>query len=323
MTEGRGVSWTDVEHYLSKGQATDFPLSDASASPRVSYVVRHGGSDIALHVDLGPRDRLPQSPLSTVRVEQIADGRRRMARICTTRPELLRDFHDFVSAIADRIVGHGRTLDRAFAETVRAWSALLDRPRALAAEKRIGLLGELTALNALAAHDGWYAAVDSWTGPTGEEHDFGLPGFDLEVKTTASERRRHSVHGLHQLDPTPGRPLWLASLQLTRGGTGGRTLAESAQAVRTAVREHAPAALDRLDHTLATAGWSEDLPDDERWTLRTAPLLLTSSALPRLNFSALSGEAHERISAVQYVMDLTGIEPSPDSPAEPAEFRIP
>lgn len=247
----------------------------------------------------------------------------RMARISTTQVALMRDFHDLLTAVADRIVTHGRTLDQAFEETVRAWSALLSRPRGLSAQKRLGLIGELATMRCIAGEYDWETAVEAWTGPEAEEHDFGLPGYDLEVKTTASERRRHTIHGIGQLDSTPGRPLWFVSVQLTRGGANGRTLAECVRAVRAAVGDQAPASLNRLDRQLAISGWVEDVSDDERWTPRSDPTLLDSSALPRLDASSLSDFAWERISDVQYTIDITGLHPTLEPPSVLTEFRLP
>lgn len=324
MSESKHVRWTEVEYFLGKGQATTFPLSDPSAHPEVSYVVGHGGRDIALHVELDRRHRPPRSSMPTIQIEQIAERGMRMARIRTTQITLMRDFHDFLSAIADRIVTHGRTLSQAFEETIRAWSALLNQPRGFSTEKRIGLMGELAVLRSLAQEYSWATAVESWTGPEAEEHDFGLPSFDLEVKTTASEQRRHTIHGIGQLDPTPGRPLWFASLQLTRGGTHGRTLTDCVHAVRSSVTDHAPASMSRLDSKLAAVGWSNDLPDDERWTPRSQPLLLDSSAVPRLDPSVLHTSAAERISNVQYTIDVTGLSSTIEAPSTAlAEFQLP
>ncbi|MFD9329131.1 PD-(D/E)XK motif protein [Streptomyces sp. NPDC060065] len=322
-SSGPHVAWTDVEYYLGQGQATTFPLSRPGAHPQVSYVVEHGGRDIALHVELDRHGRAPSATLPTIRIDRIADPSRRYARIRTDRAELIRDFHDFLCAVADRIVMHGRSLDQAYAETIRAWSALLDRPRSLSLEKRIGLIGELGVLSTLSNEYGWAAAVESWTGPDGEEHDFGLPGYDLEVKTTASEQRRHTIHGINQLTPAPSRSLWLASLQVTRGGTDGRTLAECARAVRAEVAEHAPASLARLDRQLTASGWSEVSPDDERWTLRSPLLLLDADELPRLDLSVLPEVARGRISSVTYVLDVTHLPASPQPPSALADFRLP
>ncbi|MFI6465407.1 PD-(D/E)XK motif protein [Streptomyces sp. NPDC050538] len=324
MTDSKYVPWAEVEYFLGKGQATTFPLSRPSSHPEVSYVVGHGGLDIALHVELDRRHRPPRSSMPTIRIDQIAERGMRLARIRTTQITLMRDFHDLLSAVADRIVTHGRTLDQAFAETVRAWSALLNQPTGFGTEKRIGLMGELAVLNCLANEYSWGTAVESWTGPEGEEHDFGLPGFDFEVKTTASEQRRHTIHGVGQLTPTPGRPLWFASLQLTRGGTHGRTLTDCAHAVQASVAEHAPAFSAALDSKLAAAGWSNDLPDDERWTPRTQPLLLDASAVPQLDPTVLPESVRERISNIQYTTDVTGLQPSTEPPSTALdEFRLP
>ncbi|MFB6775615.1 PD-(D/E)XK motif protein [Streptomyces sp. NPDC056337] len=227
------LPWTTVEHYLGRGLGASYRLSTYD-EPLVSYEIADGGRGIALHVELGEHHRLPRSLLPAVRVDQIAWAGKRLARLTTPDPELLRDFHDLLLAVADRMVVDGRPLSRAFDETVHGWSTLLGRPRGMSPERRLGLHGELAVLARLARTIGWLTALDAWVGPAGEEHDFALSDVDLEVKTTASESRKHTIHGLGQLTATPGRPLWFASLRLTRGGAGGRTLAESVKATRDA-----------------------------------------------------------------------------------------
>ncbi|MGY0486322.1 PD-(D/E)XK motif protein [Streptomyces sp. WG-D5] len=322
MTEPSGaprarVSWDEVTGYLERGQATTFPLGTA---PSVEYVVGHGGDHIALHVGLDSRQQPPRTAFPLIRIDQIRENGARKARIRTNDPSLLRDFHDLITAIADRVVTHGRTLDQAFAETVRAWTALLGQPRELSTEKRIGLLGELTVMRALASAHGWEKAVTAWTGPDDEEHDFGLPGYDVEVKTTASEKRRHAVHGLGQLDPASGRALWFVSLQLTRGGAEGVTLADTVAAVSAEVAERAPASLGRLEHGLTAVGWSRTQEDDERWVARSAPLVLDSPVLPRL---PLADAVPERIGSVQYVIDVGGLVPTTEPPAPLTDLQLP
>lgn len=321
------TSWVDVEHYLHTGQSTSFPLRTARG-PRVDYVVTDDRS-IALHLELGPRQRLPHSPLPLVRIDEIAQNGIRMARLRLTQERLLRDFHDLLNAVADRVVAHERTPDQAFNETVRAWSALLERPRTLDIRKRIGLMGELAVLNSLADEHGWETAVEAWTGPLATEHDFGLLDHDIEVKTTSSVRRHHTVHGLGQLAPVDGRPLWLVSFQLTRGGAHGRTLTQCIAAVRNRVAQAAPAVVAHFDSRLAVRGWCSDTPDDERWTIRPTPLVLpVDDRLPRLTpalFDALPQDARECIDDVTYRIDLTHKVPvsSPEPPAALRAFRLP
>ncbi|MGW1651214.1 PD-(D/E)XK motif protein [Streptomyces atratus] len=324
MTDGPYVPWSSVEHFLGASQATSYRLSAPAAHPEVSYVVGDGGRDIALYVELDRRSKPPISPLPLIRIDQIAERGMRMARIRTTQATLVRDFHDLLNAVADRIVTHDRTLDQAFGETVRSWSALLNRHRGLDTEKRIGLIGELTALSAIARSEGWQTAIESWKGPYGEEHDFGLPGFDAEVKTTSSEQARHTIHGLGQLTPTGDRPLWLVSLQVTRGGVDGRTLTDCVRSVRDQVTEQAPASLGRLDRQLAAVGWDPEHPDDERWHLRHAPIpLAVDEQLPHLDIASIPAQFRDRIRDVTYTLDVSGIAPSPKAPPVLADFLLP
>ncbi|MEU9090057.1 PD-(D/E)XK motif protein [Streptomyces sp. NPDC048428] len=322
MTDAPFVPWTSVEHFLGANQATTYRLSAPAAHPEVSYVVGDG-HEIALHVELKSRHKPPKSPLPMILIDQIAERGMRMARIRTTQAALVRDFHDLLNAVADRVVTHGRTLEQAFGETVRAWSALLDQPRKLRVEKRIGLLGELSALSAVArAHD-WYTALASWKGPDREEHDFGLPDFDFEVKTTASERRQHTIHGLGQLTPTGDRPLWLVSLQITRAGSGGHTLAHCVRAIRDQVIEHAPTSVDHLDRKLRASGWKSDEPDDERWQWRHSPLaLVVDSELPRMDTDSVPAEFRHRLRDITYNLDVTGLAATPEPPSELTDFRL-
>ncbi|WP_245687322.1 PD-(D/E)XK motif protein [Streptacidiphilus griseoplanus] len=320
------MAWTDIEYYLDRGLATTVRMNGL-ARPRVDYVVTP--HDVALQVELGPHQKPPRSGLPMILIDQVAVEGRRMARIRTSEPLLLRDFHDLLCAVADRIVHHHNGLDEAFAETVRAWTALMNRPRHLEAERRLGLTGELTVLHALGLDPrvGWREAVAAWVGGEAEEHDFALAEYDVEVKATASEQRRHVVHGAGQLTPKPKRALWLVSLQLTRGGASGRTLGECVAAVREQVRAHAPGQLKVLDTHLAGYGWDPSAADDERWSLRSAPLVLPVDArLPKIDeglLGTLSPELRARVSDVRYRVDLTGLVPAAHPPRPLTTLRLP
>ncbi|WP_329385060.1 PD-(D/E)XK motif protein [Streptomyces sp. NBC_01351] len=326
MTDAGGspeLPWSTVEHYLGARQAAGYRLSAPISERTVWYEIGDGGQEISLQVELDRHQQPPRSSLPAVAIDQVWRDGTRMARIRTTHVGLMRDFHDLLIAVADRVVTGERDLAQAFEETVHAWGRLLDRPRGLGVERRIGLHGELAVLYAVARSHGWARAVDSWTGPKGEQHDFGLPGADLEVKTTASEVRRHTVHGVHQLTETPGRPLWFASLQLTRGGLGGCSLRESVAEVIRDARAADRIASVRLEDALAAGGWSEGDPDDERWTLRTAPLLVPADQLPRLTESMIPLSVREHVSSIDYRMDVTHLSSVPGSPVDLTEFRLP
>ncbi|MER7909023.1 PD-(D/E)XK motif protein [Streptomyces sp. NPDC096068] len=318
------VSWSSVEHYLGARQETSYRLSRSASHPEVTYAVTDAGTGIALYVELKGRHRPPTSPLPSILIDTVAERGKRMARIRTTQETLLRDFHDLLNAVADRIVVRNRTLDQAFSETVRAWSALLGRSRDISVARRIGLMGELAVLASVAEAQGWPTALESWKGPDGEEHDFGLSDIDVEVKTTSSEHRRHTVHGIGQMSPTTARELWLVSIQLTRGGSHGKTLSDCAHTIRRRVSENSPASLDRLDHKLMAAGWDPEFPDDERWHLRNTPVpLRVDATIPHLDDSVIPSGMHHRIDDITYTIDVSGLPPSAGAPSVLADISIP
>ncbi|GLX40279.1 PD-(D/E)XK motif protein [Streptomyces lavendulae] len=327
MTDGGGdvpeLPWSTVEHYLGERQAASYRLSPPAAERAVWYEIADGGRAVSLQVELSRHQQPPRSSLPAVTIDQVHRNGTRMARIHTTQVTLMRDFHDLLIAVAGRVVTGDRDLGQAFEETVHAWSELLNRPRGLGVERRIGLHGELAVLRSVARTHGWAEAVDAWTGPKAEQHDFGLPSFDLEVKTTASEERRHTIHGIRQLTETAGRPLWFASIQLTRGGLGGRSLGESVSTVLHDARAAHRIASTRLEGALASCGWSENEPDDERWTLRTEPLLVPADRLPRLTVSMIPPAVREHISSVDYRIRVDHLSPVSDSPVDLTDFRLP
>lgn len=320
-TRFSAVAWSAVEEYLAEGLQVSYPLATDDSGPVVAYDIAEGG--VALFVGLKGKERAPYSPLPSVRVEPVVHHNRRMARFSASRPELLRDFHDLAMSVAERIVGGGRPVAAAFEETVEAWGALLRRSRGLGPQQRIGLHGELAVLQSLAEREGWPAAVRSWVAPENEQHDFALADYDLEVKTTTSERRHHTVHGAGQLTETPGRSLWFVSVRLTRGGAAGRTLRDSVNEMRAAVNIADSEAARRLDTALETVGWSPDQADDERWVLREEPLVLNAMSMNRITPDMLPTTGHGHIMDVSYTVDVTDAPSASDAPVDLSSLRLP
>ncbi|MFT2019566.1 PD-(D/E)XK motif protein [Streptomyces sp. 796.1] len=319
------VEWATVAGYVDDGTPALIPLA---GEPRIEFFVDAYGARTGLRIALGPTDRVPLSGLTAVVVRPVEAHGRRMLEVATAERSLFRDFHDLLQGIADRVRREGYGPARAFTETLASWTELLARTRRVGEEQRIGLLGELYALEWFAHHVGWPVALTSWRGPDSEEHDFGLPEYDVEVKSTAGERRVHSVRGTTQLVPTGNRPLWLLSLQFTRGGSAGHSLGERVREVREQVAQHAPELSQRLTELLARCDWLGPLaaaPDPERWSLRSAPLVLSAAdpRVPRLGpqaLAALDGEARQRLVALSYGIDLTGL---PDAVDAPPALRFP
>lgn len=223
-------------------------------------------------------------------------------------------------SIVDQIQLFGKSLSAAVAEALHRHGALFSARRGLSQDQEIGLLGEILLLEYLIEKLGPQAALASWLGPAGEEHDFALPGqTHLECKTTTSERRIHMVTGLTQLVKPLDGQLLLLSTQLTPAGAGrGRTLVNVVEEIR----RSAGAQLSTLDARLAGLDYHEtaDLITT-KWTLRSAPRCYRVDAtFPALTPTRLAAAVpqHTLIRDVRYRIDVTDLPPTapPDTLAD-------
>jgi hypothetical protein len=257
----------------------------------------------------------PVNTLAHVAVKTLVESGNRFIEISTTDPRLVVDGYAMLMAVADRIQFDGcKPLD-ALDETLKTWASILSTRTRLTAEAEVGLFGELLVLRALLETGA--ADALAWRGGFGEEHDFGFTHADAEAKATSGERRRHWIHGLTQLVATGETPLWLLSLQLTRGGDQqGETLPGLIDDVSSLADA---AGRSRIEANLARIGWKEEQRDlfDERWRLRTTPLALrVDDDFPRLTPSILinAGVDTSRLRQVSYEVDLTDEMASPSPP---------
>lgn len=319
------VPWENVAHYLRARQPVIFPVSSAPARV-ITYEVDGTDASVSLLVELARGERCPRSPSLNIEVTEVASRGIRCARIRTTSPELIRDFHDLAFAVADRIVRDKAPLIRALRDTIRSWHRLID-VRTANLGRQVGLHGELAVLYSIAQDRGWETAIAAWVGPHGEVHDFSLSEFDLEVKTASSETRKHTVNGVEQLTPKTGRALWFASIQLARGGAAGRSLSQSIDTCLDAARAVSPDLEARLAQALTAADAESlaltDSEAEDRWVVRSEPLVLRSSDTPHIDPVTFLANTPDRISHVTYDIDLTGLPPSTDSPVDLQDIQLP
>jgi hypothetical protein len=96
------------------------------------------------------------------------------------------------------------------------WRELLERPdpRLLGPQQLAGLFGELLLVKDLVELSP-SSALDAWTGPAKDQHDFTRESVAVEVKTTTvREGRVVQIHGAQQLEPPLGGYLYLAFVRL-------------------------------------------------------------------------------------------------------------
>ncbi|MET8322903.1 PD-(D/E)XK motif protein [Micromonospora sp. NPDC005189] len=311
----RHVSTEGFDRYLDSGVPIVLPIR---GMPEVHIFIEPLKSELGLRVEAEPDSQAPDTGLRNI-VARIAvrDGKRFLEVVVTMAP-LFRDAYPVLCSMADRIQLGGLSPSSALRATLDKLSSLLRAPDWMSREREVGLFGELLVLGGLIGSRGLSNAAQAWRGGQAEEHDFGLPNLDAEVKTTTGERRTHWVGSLTQLVPTRGRPLWLISHQVTAAGAGrGHTLPDLVDNIR--LQLGSGVARDSFEVTLSGSGWQED--DRERlgtrWTRRAeSHAYAVVGAFPRLTSDALrhSDLPLDRMPEVRYRIVLDGLESEEDVP---------
>lgn len=216
----------------------------------------------------------------------------------------------------------GASFRHAVSESVQGLKGILASRRRMTEEKEAGLIGELIVLeHILDSHDE-DQALQAWLGPLSEEHDFGFTGFDAEVKTTRSEGRSHVIGSETQLQPAPGRPLYLISVQITAAGNAaeGFTLPERIDAVR----DYLEKGRRTFDKALGDLGWADADADlyRGRFQVRSAPrAYLVNDEFPAITNNKLEHAIPQRplVSAISYRVDVSHL-PFASAPAPLNDF---
>jgi len=106
-------------------------------------------------------------------------------------------------------------------ERLLQWQgALRARRDGLSRDAIIGLIGELTVLEALATSMPPLSAVNAWKGPEDGVQDFRAEGIAIEVKATAGSHALVPITSLDQLDARALRRLALAVVRLVEDPAG-------------------------------------------------------------------------------------------------------
>jgi hypothetical protein len=221
---------------------------------------------------------------------------------------------DIFTVVASEIVDAiGRAPGSAVAvsiETLNRWRELLESPtsRLLGPDQLAGLFAELVVLSHLARRT--RSALELWTGPEHDQHDFVSGQVHLEVKaTTVREGRSAEIHGVEQLDARTPAMLWLAFFRLDSG--------EAGQSVPDLIEKIIGLGVDRraLADALARAGYDVRhsveyrLP---RLEIRERRVYPVDDTFPRIIPSSFSdGSMPAGVMRLRYYIDLTNEPPTP------------
>jgi len=302
-----------LDKYFRSGTVTTHL---ACESPQVIIRIDGHGQKISL---LTPHTGVVQDTTEMKRVStglEIREGSE-WARITVDARNMYTEAYGLMLSVVQAMHG-GATFAAATSAAMTNMKALLAAKPRISEEKQVGLLGELLLFRALLDAYDEFTVIDWWLGPLAEERDYAFPAFDAEVKTTLGESRIHVIHGAGQLEPSPGRSLWLVSIQVTRAGgdPNGVALPRLVQEIR----ERLTTTRDRFVTNLSSEGWEDDdaAMYPTSYVLRTAPAAyLVDADFPALTPSRLHAVVphSDLVSAVTYRVDVSSRVPG--DPGEP------
>jgi len=311
-TSARHATWDQIGDLLEVGAPAIEPIP---GSPSCAIHILPDREGIALRVEMSTKTKPDPLPQSELLLRELRNGSKWYLELTTQGTHDLADFYTFICLVSDRIQIDGAKPLTAIHDTLSAWSNLLQERNRLSHKEEQGLIGELWFLSHLARGIGWKSAIEQWRGPEAEEHDFGLPRIDIEVKTTVRERRHHMIGSLTQMIPSPNRPLFVVSIQLTaasKSETGAMWLPSMIDTARANARAAGPETASCLDSLLEDLNWRDEGRDlfSKRFRLRSEPTLIPVDAtFPALVPDLLSilGDLGNRILDVHYRIDVDGL----------------
>ncbi|MGF3052871.1 PD-(D/E)XK motif protein [Microbacterium sp. YY-03] len=297
-----------VEEYFRLGVKTAFTLLQ---SPFAQMQIDPSRDEIEL---LTPaKGSTPEvTTFERLSAERIVKDNQEWFRLVVDAEGMHYEAYVLIESIVDQL-RTGASLRHAVSEAVLSLKDLLAGRRRLTDEKELGLIGELLVLRHLIDKSGETSALESWLGPLAEEHDFALEDFDAEVKTTKSELRTHLIGSDTQLEPSPGRPLYLVSIQLTRSGSA--TVGFTLPAIIGEVRALLEQSLRGFDQKLESLGWRDTDADlyKTAYSLRTTPrAYFIDDRFPAITSARLDLVVPQRahVSSVSYRVNVTDLKHS-------------
>jgi hypothetical protein len=316
-TSSRHISWEQLHVRIQEGIPFVHRIpSPGTAVPAVDIRVSERGEELALWIPCSGAADTVVSPLSEIDIAIVQTAVGQVAEIRTRSSILFQEVYSFFVSIIDKVQLDGVNALVAIEETLDRWKDLLKTRAILSEEAQLGLRGELHFLRRLIPILG-NSALDAWTGPQKQPHDFRLGNIEIEVKATQGITHTHIINGLGQLIPSPDHSLYVYSIRLAPAGAdAGATLPEDIEATRRAFQPLAQIRLDkilkdRFAYRSEHAGYYS-----ARLQLADKPRLVpVDDSCPRLTSALIASVPHHgRLSDVRYRANLEGLGFSDGSP---------
>lgn len=319
--DARHISSRTLNEYVEAGVRASIPVP---GSPDVLLTVDGSNQTLSLEVSWDGEQPPVIREYVHISTDVVHRHGRNWAVVTVHGIRFFTEAYPLLRSVADLIQLKGTSFAAAAERSLARYHDLLASIGQMPVQQEAGLFGELLVVAHLIGTIGPGPAVAAWRGgDQSEEHDFGLPHDDVEVKITTSEQRRHWIGSIHQLRPSPRRRLWLLSIQLTAGGASD---AERLPDVVDRVERQLPDGLRPHFLTrLGEAGFRVQQPTDTYRSLRPRSepgRYVVDDGFPRLGLQLLrtGGARLDRITDVSYMIDLDGMQSAGSLPAELVGF---
>ena len=219
----------------------------------------------------------------------------RYVDISCSSVQLYSQFDTVIQSIYDELEESDNLAETAV-RVVSRWRELfsyLSSARVLTTQEKLGAFAELLVVENLIDLESF--AVECWTGPLGEPHDFELPTCSVEVKAIGPDSRTISIHGLSQLEAVDQKPLTVLIIELSPDASG-LSLGELLDRIAIgSPYEH------EIRRRAASAGIFRSNGDDDRFIVRGFAHAHVDENFPRLRVSGNLDPSHaDGFSNVRY-----------------------
>src|SRR6478736_1507180 len=174
------LTWEHLDEAVARGVPARIAIH---GEPKLEIMIGEHGETLALLIPSLREISLSASRFESIGLDYIQIDGTDYIRFFTAAQALFPEFYVLISEIADMIQVEKKDPLQAIDDRLESWQALLGAVSLLSMEQQLGLMGELWVLRRLIAVRG-PEAVDTWTGPLGETHDFRFGDVEVEVKTT-------------------------------------------------------------------------------------------------------------------------------------------
>lgn len=315
------IAWRALrEDYIDRSVPIEHVLM---RSPELHLIYDPGAGRLGMRLRLDPgRKWSSMTALRNVMVRLVLMSGARYVEVSTSSNDLFRPVYLLISDVLSRVSEGEQDSLRALEMSLEDFELLVAKSGQLSKEEVIGLFGELWVLHALLEEQ--VAGAYSWIGANRESHDFRLGSLELEVKTTTSNVRKHRIHGLNQISPTPDHDLELISIRLGSSGHGsGRTV----NSLVVDIREFLGAddsSLRMFNQSLMSLGYDGEHAECQvMYQLTAMPMAIAiGSDFPAVSYewlsNAIGSAPSARIRDVDLTLDLEGL----GRPFDVTRYRI-